>query len=500
MKTHRVIVIGAGVGGLTTAALLAARGIDVVVAERAATPGGKIREVDVAGQPIDSGPTVFTMRPVFEQIFSDAGESLDRCLALTRADTIARHAWGPDDRLDLFSEIDRSVDAIAAFAGPDEGRRYQAFCDRSRRIFNTLEHSFMHKPRPTPLSLVWDAGLTGLPDMWRIQPYVTLWNALGRYFKDQRLRQLFGRYSTYCGSSPFASPGTLMLIAHVEREGVWFVEGGMRRIADALTGLAERNGATVRFNAHVSTIGTTGPRAGYVILSDGERIDADAIVVNADPSAIADGHFGPAVAASVNAPPKRARSLSAVTWSMVAETDGFPLLHHSVFFSPDYRAEFDTLIRHKRLPSDPTVYICAQDRGGTDNGTDEGPERLFCLVNAPATGDGQPLSAEEFAECEEGTFKRLGDCGLRIHRSGDRTVTTTPAQFDSLFPATGGALYGRASHGWMASFQRPTARTSIPGLYLAGGSTHPGAGLPMAALSGRLAAQVLLRDLASTNR
>jgi 1-hydroxycarotenoid 3,4-desaturase len=169
-----------------------------------------------------------------------------------------------------------------------------------------------------------------------------------------------------------------------------------------------------------------------------------------------------------------------------------------VFFSRDYEAEFDDLFRHARVPREPTVYVCAQDRLHDDAAPD-GPERLLCLINAPADGDHAAYGAEEIESCADRTFEFLERCGLRVRRTPDATVTTTPAQFARLFPATGGALYGQASHGWQASFRRPGSRTRLPGLYLAGGSAHPGAGVPMAAISGRLAATRLLRDLASTS-
>jgi 1-hydroxycarotenoid 3,4-desaturase len=192
------------------------------------------------------------------------------------------------------------------------------------------------------------------------------------------------------------------------------------------------------------------------------------------------------------------RSLSAMTWVMNAETRGFPLVRHNVFFSGNYQAEFDDIFGRSRLPREPTVYVCAQDRSDDAAEFKGGRERLLVLVNAPATGDSDRFTGAEAAECEERTFALLARLGLDVDRADSDTVLTTPAGFHDLFPATGGALYGAASHGWMASFSRPGGKTRIPGLYLAGGSVHPGPGVPMAALSGWLAAAQLAVDHNST--
>jgi len=491
MRKDRVVVIGAGVGGLAAAAMLSARGREVIVVERQAAPGGKMRETSFGGARIDAGPTVFTLREVFEELFAAAGASLDDRLRLRRAQTLARHAWSERERLDLHADADRSEQAISELAGPAEGRRYRAFCARAERVYRTLEYSFIRSARPTPLSLVRTAGL---PDLWRIAPFATLWRALGEHFHDPRLRQLFGRYATYCGASPFLAPATLMLVAHVERAGVWLVEGGMQSIACALAAVARGNGTEFRFNAEATEIRIAADRVAGVRLAGGDTIDAATVIVNADASALADARFGARVAHAVPGVPARERSLSAITWALVARASGFPLLRHTVFFSRDYRAEFDALVRERRVPDEPTVYVCAQDRDDRDCTAPGQPERLLCLVNAPPVGDTHRFGGAEVEEYAKRAFALVARCGLVVERRAEATVVTTPSDFERLFPATGGALYGRASHGWRASFARPGARTRVPGLYLAGGSAHPGPGVPMAALSGRQAAECVLAD------
>ncbi len=494
-------MIGAGAGGLAAAIELARQGAAVTVLEKQLAVGGKIR-VDGAG--IDSGPTVLTMRWVLESLFNDAGATLDDHLTLRPADLLARHAWGPDQRLDLFADTGRSAEAIAAFAGRAEADGFRAFCARAQTVYRTLEAPFMSAQKPSAISLTAAAGLA---PMFRISPFATLWKALGEHFRDPRLRQLFGRYATYSGSSPFLAPATLMLIAHVEQQGVWLVEGGMVRVAAELGRLATRLGATVRVAAPVGEIMVNGGRASGVVLTDGERLDSDAVVCNADYAALADGAFGAAVVGSAPAAKPERRSASAVTWTFPAVTGGFPLTRHNVFFGGDYAAEFDAVFRGGAITAEPTVYVCAQDRGGVDPAVaspaawraafpaDEG-ERLLVLINAPANGDRVQLSASEIEQCMTRTFAQLARCGLMLHRRGE-AVVTTPADFARLFPATGGALYGQAVHGSMAAFRRPGSRSALPGLYLSGGSVHPGPGVPMALLSGRLAAASVLQDLTS---
>ncbi len=497
MGQKRAVIVGAGIGGLATSLDLAASGWHVTVLERQAAPGGKMRRVQAGDATLDAGPTVFTMRWVFEQLLADAGTTLDAELTLSRADILARHAWSPGETLDLHADLDQSADAIAAFAGLHEAAGFRDFSARARQIYETLETPFLRGKLPTPLSLVRQAGMRR---MLAISPFDTMMRALASHFTDPRLRQLFGRYATYCGSSPYLAPATLMLVAHVERDGVWLVDGGMHNLAAALARVAARNGVAFRYNAPVSAIDVEANRAAAVRLADGERIAADAIIVNADAAALAAGHFGQAVARAVPGVQPQHRSLSAITWAMHAQTDGFPLTRHNVFFSRDYPAEFADLLDRRRLPREPTVYVCAQDRGEHGR-TPDGPERLFCLVNAPASGDtAAGLSESEIDSCETQAFGLLARCGLRVDQTPAASVRTTPQDFATLFPATGGALYGRAVHGPMATFQRPGSRTAIPGLYLAGGSTHPGAGVPMAALSGRLAAADVIATGASTSR
>ncbi len=500
MSADHVVIIGAGVGGLVAALTLASRGRPVTVVERSERAGGKLAEVAVGNARIDCGPTVFTMRRVFEDVFADAGEDLSAYVTMRPAGILARHAWSERERLDLFADHARSVEAIGEFAGAAEARRYQAFCAEATRIYRTLDKPFIQQPEPSFPGMIKRIGWGKANDLLRLNPYVSLWKALGKYFHDERLRQLFGRYATYCGSSPFRAPATLMLIAHVELDGVWMIEGGMARLAEALKTAAERHGAEFRFSEEVEEIIVARGRAAGVALASGERLQAGRVVANADSGALARGAFGRDVSSAAPRVPVTRRSLSAITWSMLAQTDGFPLVRHNVFFSRNYKAEFEDIFGRARPPAEPTAYVCAQDRDDNACMNGHGGERLFCIINGPPIGDRHTMSKEEIDQCKERTFSLLGRCGLSVRSEPEAIAVSTPADFENRFPGTGGAIYGAVSHGWRASFNRPGCRTRIPGLYLAGGSVHPGPGVPMVAMSGRMAANCILVDSDSTGR
>ncbi len=480
---ERVAIVGAGVGGLVSAARLASLGFDVTVYEAAPTPGGKLRAIGG----IDAGPTVFTLRHVFDELFDEIGASgLDEILK--PASTLARHHWPDGSTLDLHADPRESEEAVAAFAGPAAVAGYRAFRAEAKRLFDALDQPFLRGSNADPFTLGWRMGAKGFADWCTLRPYESMWRALGRYFPDPRLRQLFGRYTTYCGSSPFRTPATLMLIAHAEAQGVWLVDGGMARLASLLETTAKAKGAHFRYDTAVTRIETASGRAAGLTLASGERIAADHIVFNADPAALP--RFG--IGTRDPVPPKH-RSLSAVVGLTTGTVSGCTPARHNVAFSADYPSEFDAL-HAGHLAAAPTIYICAQDRE-TGRAPPE-TERFQLIMNAPANGDTHYYSNEEKDRCRSLMLASLEKCGLTVStRSFD---LLTPNHFEAMNPSTGGALYGRASHGWAASFRRQGARTKIPGLYCAGGSCHPGAGVPMAALSARLACDTLLSDRAST--
>ena len=488
-----VVVVGAGIGGLAAAVRMAHRGLDVLVLERHGAPGGKIRTLPSDAGPVDAGPTVLTMRAVFDQLFADVGESLDDHVSLVRQHVLARHFWPDGSRLDLFDDDTRNKQAIAEFAGTEAARQYANFSNRARHLFDTFHGPVMTAPAPSIPRLA--AGMISAPGTaWRMAPLSTLAGLLDQAFDDPRLRQLFARYATYVGGSPYASPALLALIWRAESSGVWAVRGGMHRLARALEAIAKARGAVFQYDTHVDRIETTGGRVTGVRLASGETIGTGTILFNGDPRALTTGCLGQSVTGATSRDAIEPRSLSADVWAFSAIPSGPDLCHHNVFFRDLPAPEFDAIDRGERIP-DPTLYLCAMDRGFEE--PPHGAERFEIIANAPPLTVAPQDIDKEAARCR--VMKMLARFGQTFDPVPGPASLTTPVEFDQLFPATAGSLYGQSPHGLMAAFRRPTARTRVPGLYLAGGGVHPGAGVPMATLSGRHAAEAILTDRTSTS-
>lgn len=487
--TLKIAVIGAGMGGLCAAIRLALAGQSVTLIEAQAGPGGKMRTLPSVAGPVDAGPTVLTLRHVFDDIFALAGESLDDYITLIPQPCLARHHWLDGSRLDLFTDPDQSAAAIAAFAGQRAEDEFIRFHRLTAGLYAAFDAPMMQGAKPHIPSIILNTLKN--PAIWpALFPGRTLAQLMERSFTDPRLRQLFGRYATYVGGMPQLSPAVLALIWQAEAQGVWAVQGGMGQLAQALAGLAERVGVTLRYGTTAGRILRSSGRVSGLALSDTRTLPCDAVVFNGDPAALLAGLLGNGAQQSLPPAAAHPRSLSAWVWSFAATPSPIDLIHHNVFFCSDPALEFGPIAKGQ-MPTEPSLYVCAQDRGHSQT---TGPERFEIIMNAPPKSS---LSPHEVSECRTKTFPQLARFGLTFQETPPDKALMTPQGFAALFPGSQGAIYGRSPHGVMASFQRPTARTKLPGLYLAGGGAHPGAGVPMAALSGKHAAEAILKDLTS---
>ncbi|MGR3490863.1 MAG: 1-hydroxycarotenoid 3,4-desaturase CrtD [Shimia sp.] len=499
LSAGRVIIVGAGIGGLATAVRLGAAGRSVLVLDRAQAPGGKMRTMPTPVGPVDAGPTVLTMKPVFEELFRAAGTTLDAELTLHPASILARHWWRDGSTLDLTPDRSENAVAMEAFGGPRARTDYLHFATEAQRLFEAFDAPMMQAAVPSQLALtsrvLREPSLIGA-----MSPLSTLWQKLGRRFADPRLRQLYGRYATYVGGSPFASPAVLSLISHSEALGVWAVEGGMHTLAQTLQRIAKQHGVEFRFGTEAQRIDVQNGRVAAVQSGDG-RHPCDHVVFNGDPRALAHGMLGLGPQRAVDPKPLEERSLSAWVWTFAARPRGPALAHHNVFFGQDPALEFGP-IAAGQMPEDPTLYICAQDRAtniAARNGTPDGPERFEIIMNGAPTDTTQPPSQREIDLCRKRVFGTLAQFGLTFDHAPPDRALTTPWDFAQMFPGSAGSLYGQSPHGMMAAFKRPTAQTRLPGLVLVGGGAHPGAGVPMATLSARHAAAAILGDRTSTS-
>ncbi len=493
VRRRHAVIVGAGIAGLATALRLAVGGMRVTVLERHDHAGGKIRTLPSDAGPIDAGPTVLTLRHVFDDLFACAGARLDDHVSLVAQDVLARHHWPDGSRLDLFADPDASADAIRSFAGARAADEFRAFGTRAARLYSAFDNPIMQAPAPRLSQLV--PHVLARPSLIpAMAPLSSLAAMLRRQFTDPRLAQLFGRYATYVGGAPHLSPAILSLIWQAEAAGVWVVEGGMHKLTDAIAALATAHGVAFQHGAHVNHIELRGGRVAAVQLAVGTRIPADEVVFAGDPRALATGALGSGLRHVAPRTATLPRSFSARVHSFAATPSGADLIHHNVFFAADPHSEFNDLAAG-RIPADPTLYLCALDRG---QGHAPKPlERFEIISNAPAPSDTQ--TPPELDQWHHQIMTRLTRFGLTLSPTPRPQDITTPQMFAQMFPATRGALYGQTPHGMTATFKRPTAATPVPGLWLAGGGVHPGPGVPMATLSARHAAEAILSAQTSTS-
>ncbi|MBA2503916.1 MAG: phytoene desaturase [Pyrinomonadaceae bacterium] len=492
MSVKRVIIIGAGLGGLAAAVRLAARGVAVKIYEKNETPGGKVNIHCAQGYTFDTGASLLTMRHVVEDLFQSANRRAEDYLTIEPLDTICRYRWPDGATLDASTDLARTEDEIKRIA-PEDVESFRRFLADARRKYEVAERTFLaHSLNDLPKLL--------RPSYARDLAVLSSWRTLSAhnnsYFRSAYLRQLFNRFATYNGSSPYRTPATFALIPYVEFGlGAWYVRGGMYELPRQLARLCGELGVEIKTGIGVEKIIVEAGRARGVRLTDGEEKRCDAVVANAD-----------AVTTYRDLIDSRARRI--YTDKKLARIEpscsGFVLLvgarrrypqlsHHNIFFSADYPAEFRALFDEQRPASDPALYVCAASRTDSAQAPDD-CENLFVLVNAPATS-ARTCWEREADEYRDLIIRKLEENGLEsLSDSIDYEHRITPEDFRRKYNAHRGSIYGISSNSMLSLFLRPpNAARDIEGLYFAGGATHPGGGIPLVLLSGKMAADLALK-------
>jgi phytoene desaturase len=489
-----VVVVGAGFGGLAAAIHLRRRGVLVTVLEKNDHLGGKVDQWCSGGYRFDTGPTLLTMPDVVREAFRAAGTRLEDHCELVRLDPLCRYSFADGSVLDATDDPAVMGSRVAALSPPDAGS-YQRFLAHAERVYGAAAEPFLFTPFGSLRATDLLRNVRLAPAVFRLDAFRTLHASVASFFRDPRLQQLFDRFATYNGSSPYLAPATLAVIPFVEFHfGGWYVKGGMACLASALGDAARSTGAVIRTGTPVARIDAAAGRVTGVRLESGERIPGDAVVCNADAVYAQDSLLGDPGRRRVSRRPPDPSLAGFVLLLGVRKRFG-QLAHHNVFFSGDYEGEFRALVERGEAAAEPTVYVSVSAHSDPAHAP-AGGSNLFVLVNAPPLGprarwdDG----GRSYRDLVVRLLERRGLEGLARAIEVERVIT--PDMFAARYNAFRGSIYGTSSNSMFAAFRRPPNRSgSLRGLYFAGGSAHPGGGIPLVLLSGKMAAELAAEDM-----
>lgn len=485
-----VIVVGGGLGGLSAAIYLAHAGARVTLLEKNTQLGGKCNYRHWEGFHFDTGPSLLTMPFVVDQLFHRVGRRREDYLEFTRVMPACRYFFDNGRTFDAPGTLESFREAVAQdFPQDADGfDRFVRYCRYLWEVsgplflFNRLEPALIKQIRPMHAK----AGLAAM------RPW-TLRQAVEHYFKSPELRQLFSRYATYNGSDAWRTPATFNVISYVEMAfGSWHIQGGVYALVKALAKLAGELGVEVRTSAEVTEVCFVGDAARGVVLADGGELQADALVINADGVGALTGNVlrGHPAAARLRHKWESCEASSSGGVQLLA-IDGTcePLACHNIFFNADYRQEFTDLFAAPQPLRDPTIYISAPCKIDASQAP-EGKEAWFLLVNAPDCVRSPKWPADYDGHVRKLLAERLPwfNEGRIMWRD-----SLPPTFLRDAYGAWRGSIYGPASNDRRSAFLRLGIKGPGRGLFFAGGSAHPGGGIPLVLTSGRLAAELASR-------
>ena len=489
----KIVVIGAGMGGMTAAARLSRGGHEVVLYEASDQVGGKCRTEWIGKVAFDTGPSLLTLPAVYKDFFQRTGKPMGLVCPIESVDPSFDYRFADGSNL-KFSNLSRNktLESISETFDAESASQWDRIMKRAERMWDVSRGPFIESELKSPISLM--KRLTFMRDMKIIAPWKTLRDHADEILKDQRLRYIMDRYATYSGSDPRKAPAVLSTIAFVEESfGAWHVKGGLGQLTATVYQRALDVGVKFHLSTAVASISTEGKKVTGVVLADGTFVQADVVVANADASLV----YNKLISGHKRAL-KKARKNIAIADVSVA---GFCLLlgmrkdpeqvlnHHTILFPENYDAEFDAIFTHGKPVEKPTIYICApQDPAMSKDETLEG---WFVLVNAPTHGQFD-WNNKEFARNYANTIiDQIEARGISVRDRLESLTIRTPADLEAAVHAPGGAIYGTSSNGARAAFMRAKNRSPIKGLYLVGGSAHPGGGLPLVGIGGDLVTEAI---------
>jgi phytoene desaturase len=496
-----VVVIGAGAGGLAVACRLAARRHRVTLLEAGDRTGGKLRTLRRDGFAFDTGPSLFTLPAVYRDLFLKTGAPLEDEVDLQPVEPGFRYRFADGTSVTLPGVgVAAAAEALGDQLGGPAAAEWRAVMSRAARMWSLTRGPILGSELQGWRSL---AALARRPsDIRTIGPWETLHGLGGRSFTDPRLRQIFDRYATYTGSDPRRAPAVLATVPYVEQTfGAWHLGGGLGTLGEAMARRAERLGVDIRLQHSVTGVEVEGGAVSGVRTADGNRFPADVVVCDADARTLY-GHLLPSgtAASAARSAAAAPASLSGFVMLLALRGRSADPVHHEVLFPQDYAAEFDDVFGSRRHPAqpprDPAIYICSpQDPAMRP---DDEHEAWFVLINAPRHGPDGPSTVDWDAPGRKESYAdaalaMMSERGLDVRDRIQWRIVTTPADLERGTGSPGGAIYGSASHGPRAAFLRPANRSPVGGLFLVGGSAHPGGGLPLVALSAEIVADAVGR-------
>lgn len=493
MKPASVIVIGAGIGGMTAATHLARRGIKVTVLEKNSRPGGRCDRFSRDGHHFDAGPTLLVMPLLYQSEFAALGTSLHELLEFQRVDPTYHLVFDDGSQLALTSDMKSMQDQLEAFE-PGSFTGLLRYLEEGHRHYHLGVEKLVNRDFRKASDFF---RLENIPLLYRLKPLTNHYRNMSMYFDDPRLKAAFTFQDVYMGLSPFEAPATFSMMPYTElAHGVWYPKGGMYSIVQALMKLAVEAGVEFQFDVPVKQIDVIKDQARGVILRDGHRLEAEAVLANADLPYVYQNLLPPDGNAERLTRKRFSCSVISFFWGVDKPYEQLP--PHTLFLADDYRANFDSIIRELSLPANPCLYVHAPRRLDPSMGP-EGQDTLIAIVPVGHMSEngGQDWAAIR-DRARQQVFRRLEMLGITdIQQHIKFEVNYTPLSWRKRYNLMKGSTHGLCHNLTQLGYFRPSNRHSrYHNLYFVGASTHPGTGMPTAMVSGRLAAARIIDELA----